>query len=89
MNNRNCILKLRALLSTVKKKVELIAEGKREIFIFGAGNTAKLHAKCFDAEGIQPVGFLDNDPKKQGTPFLKGGGYWRHLLCKGVMIYSF
>lgn len=74
MSKRKCIIKLSALLSTVKKKVELVAADKREVFIFGAGNTSKLHAKCFDVEGIKPSGFLDNDPKKQGTSFLTGGG---------------
>ncbi len=74
MSKRDCVIKLSALLSTVKKKVEFVAADKCEIFIFGAGNTTKLYAKCFDVEGIKPAGFLDNDPKKQGTTFLKGGG---------------
>lgn len=74
MGRLDYILKLDALLSSVNKKVEVISANKKKIFIFGAGNTTKLHAKCFDIENIQPSGFLDNDPKKQGTAFLKWGG---------------
>lgn len=74
MSKLNSVLKLQGLLSTVKKKVELVPEGKDKIFIFGAGNTTKLYAKCFETEGIHPEGFLDNDPRKQGTTFLNAGG---------------
>ena len=81
MTKHECILKLRALLAYVTKKVELVADGKRDIFIFGAGNTSKLYAKCFDAEGINPAGFLDNDIKKQGTKFLRGGGISAELFA--------
>lgn len=82
MTKRDCVLKLRALLAYVTKKVELVAKCKRDIFIFGAGNTSKLHAKCFDVEGINPAGFLDNDVKKQGTKFLKGGGISAELFAR-------
>lgn len=74
MIKKDYVFKLRELFSSVNKKVELVAANKREIFIFGAGNTSNLHAKCFATEGINPVGFLDNDPEKQGTALLTGGG---------------
>ena len=74
MSKRVSVLKLSALLSSVKKKVDLISKDKREIFIFGAGNTAKLYSKCFDVEGIQPAGFLDNDITKHGKKLPRGGG---------------
>ena len=57
MGKRDYILKLDALLSSVKKKVEVISAHKQNIFIFGAGNTTKLHAKCLDIENVQPSGF--------------------------------
>ena len=74
MSKKDCIEKLSALLSAVKKKVELVTAGKKENYIFGAGNTSILYAPCFEFENINPVAFLDNDPKKQGTAFLTGGG---------------
>ena len=74
MSRTDFIFKLKELLSTLKKKVDTISEDTDEIFIFGVGNTSKLYAKCFEAEDISPVGFLDNDPKKQGTIFTVGGG---------------
>ena len=75
MKKSDCIRRLKNLLLATKEKVDLISANKDEIFIFGAGNTTKLHEKCFEAENIKPAGFLDNDPKKQGTtPFLTGGG---------------
>ena len=57
MGRRDYVLKLDALLSSVKKKVEVISANKQKIFILGAGNTTKLHAKCFDIENVQPSGF--------------------------------
>ena len=74
MTKKECFLRLQALLNLVKQKVDLALIGKKEIYIFGAGNTSKLHAKCFTDENINPVGFLDNDPQKQGKPFLETGG---------------
>ena len=65
-----CMSKLRTLLSATKNKVQYISEGKSFIYIFGAGNTSKLYAKCFSNENIAPAGFLDNDPQKQGKSFL-------------------
>ena len=69
MNKRACIFRLKDLLSANKEKVDSISADKDEIFIFGAGNTSKLYTKCFEAENIKPIAFLDNDPKKQGTIF--------------------
>ncbi len=81
MSKHENFLKLKALLTSVKKKVEVTSKGKNEIFIFGAGNTTKLYAKCFEVEGIKPAGFLDNDPKKQGAAFLTGGGMGSQLFA--------
>ena len=72
MSKSDCILKLKTLLAGVNRKMKLVSANKQEIFIFGAGNTAKLHAKCFEVENITPVAFLDNDSKKQGTAFISG-----------------
>lgn len=89
MAKRDSVSKLRALLTYVTKKVELVAEGKREIFIFGAGNTTALYEKCFEVEGIKPAGILDNDPKKQGIIYPNGGGYSPLQSCRGVKTFSY
>lgn len=80
MSKKDCIARLSALLAAVKKKVEIVTAGKTENYIFGAGDTSVLQATCFKFEKINPVAFLDNDPKKQGTAFLNGGGYCRLTL---------
>ena len=74
MTKKECFLKLQALLTLVKQKVDYVSIGKKEIYIFGAGDTSKFYAKSFDTENINPVAFLDNDPEKQGKPFLGTGG---------------
>ena len=73
MSKKDCIVKLSALLAVVKKKVELVNAGKTENYIFGAGHMSTFQAPCFEFEKINPVAFLDNDPKKQGTAFIKLG----------------
>ena len=73
MIKQDYIVKLKNILSRIQEKVERLTKGKREIFVFGAGNTTALYAKCFEVEGINPVGYLDNSPAKQGTQFLGGG----------------
>ena len=39
------------------------------IVIYGAGNTSYLYETTFQAEGIDPVCFIDNAPSKHGTVF--------------------
>ena len=68
------ILKLKSILSYAQGRVKKLAQGKEDIFIFGAGNTTALYAKCFEVENIHPIGYLDNSLDKQGTTFLGGGG---------------
>ena len=48
MSKKDCIVRLSALLSAVKKKVELVTAGKTENYIFGAGDTSILYAPCFE-----------------------------------------
>lgn len=88
MTKRESIIKVKSLLNSVKRKVNLVSTGKNEIFIFGAGNTSKLYEKCFTAENISPAGFLDNDPKKHNANH-DGGGYFLPRICKGVKMFSF
>ena len=66
-------MKLKTILSQAQEKIDKLTYNKNEIFVFGAGNTTALYAKCFEVEGINPVGYLDNSPAKQGTQFLGGG----------------
>ncbi len=80
MSKKDCIARLSALLASVKKKVELVTAGKTENYIFGAGYMSSRYAPCFEFEKINPVAFLDNDPKKQGKAFLNGGGYCRLIF---------
>ena len=91
MNKRECLLKMKALLTTIKRKVDYISDGKNEIFIFGAGSTSKLYEKCFAVENISIAGFLDNDSEKHGKPFLNrgGGGFYHRLTCKDVKMFWF
>ena len=75
MDKRESFFKVKALLTSIKRKVDVVSANKGDIYIFGAGFTAKLYKKCFEVEKIFPAGFLDNDVKKQGTtPFLTWGG---------------
>ncbi len=39
------------------------------IVIYGAGNTSDLYETAFQAEGIEPVCFIDNAPSKHGIVF--------------------
>ena len=43
-----------------KARVESLKAKTNKIVVFGAGNTACLYLKCFEAEGIDVRVFVDN-----------------------------
>ena len=49
-----------------RAKDELTQYDGKDIYIFGAGDSAMVYSADFDAEGIRPLAYLDNDKTKQG-----------------------
>ncbi|MDR1370519.1 MAG: hypothetical protein LBJ72_10430 [Dysgonamonadaceae bacterium] len=61
-----------------------VSKKKRPIIFYGAGMSAPEIADDLKDIGIEPVCFVDKNPKKQGTLFLGGGGGRggrRYYLC--------
>lgn len=61
MGREKLINELRDALSETRAHLDAIDYKNRDVYIFGAGNTAKLHQTCFKTENIQPLAYLDNN----------------------------
>lgn len=57
---------IRQLLQNILAEPFRLSE---KVLIYGAGNTAKLYAGCFEKESIPICGYVDRDPQKIGTLF--------------------
>ena len=64
-------------------------KGAKKIYIFGAGVNGKVLTDSihhFLQDEIEIVGFIDNNPKKQGTMYLERKVYGLHEVEKGIPI---
>lgn len=49
------------------RTLEDVLKGHHEVIVFGAGGSGRTAKEWFDAQGIEVIRFVDNDPRKQGT----------------------
>lgn len=69
MNRITSIKRLKKTLLSKKERLDSLEVDSRNLYVLGAGNTAALYQRCFFMENINPIAYLDNDKKKQGTKF--------------------
>lgn len=69
MSRSQILHELSETLDRAKEKLDALEPESKEIYVFGAGNTARLYRNGFATENIHPKAYLDNDPNKQGNKF--------------------
>lgn len=67
MGRQEILYDLKKTLDDAKARIDALAPKSRDIYVFGAGNTAHLYKKCFEAEDFHPKAYLDNN--KAGGKF--------------------
>ena len=61
MGREEILKELKSTLDGAKARLDALEPDSKNIYIFGAGNTAQLYRKCFEVENLHPKAYLDNN----------------------------
>lgn len=69
MTGNDWLQRLEEGLRNAAEQVQKVRGGKKEWLVFGTGSTTELYLPCFEAEGIDPIAYVDNNTSKYGTGY--------------------